>query len=320
MAFPHMELSSSHHLSPTPLYPPSPPCLPNCDVMAFPQTEPLPSHPLSLTPQNPSSPPLLPCYNPPYFSPGPSPGPVTLSLPADKPPVLKDQSPIIFPSAIPPDLMSKRPLPMNPPLVEDLPPCADTPHPMSTEPLPEPLILEPPVEPLIPIPWNIHRRQYSSMEEFVEHVMQNPVSQPVDDLDSPMSDAPPLEPDPVTPYLPDSPEGHPHTLSPDESLTEPWQQWLDRPDSPISRKHSLSPSSPSSAPIRQRTSQEGSYHSITPQMSSPVASTEASSEGNQSALSLEPSDSTPSTQTPAAVDNNELLLNWVTLPHAYRKG
>ena len=126
---------------------------------------------------------------------------MTLSLPADKPPVLKDQSPIIFPSATPPDLMSKRPLLMNPPLVEDLPPCADTPHPMSTEPLPEPLVLEPPVEPLVPIPWNIHRRQYSSMEEFVEHVMQNLVSQPVDDLDSPMSDAPPLEPDPVTPYV-----------------------------------------------------------------------------------------------------------------------
>ena len=264
------------------------------------------------------------CYNPPYFLPGPSPDPVTLSLPADKPPLLKNQSPIIFPSAMPPNLMSKRPLPMNPPLVEDLPPCADTPHPMSTEPLPEPLpeplILEPPVEPLIPIPWNIHRRQYSSMEEFVEHVMQNPVSWPVDNLDSPMADVPPLEPDPVTPYLLDSPEGHTHTLSPDKSPTEPWQQWLDSPDSPISHKHSLSPSSPSSAPIRQRTSREGSYHSIMPQTSSPAASTEASSEGNQLASSSGSLDSTPSTQTPTAVDNNELSLDWVTLPHAYRKG
>ena len=97
------------------------------------------------------------CYNPPYFFPGHSPDPVTIRLP-DKPPVLKDQPPIIFPSATPPDLMSKQPLPMNPPLVEDLPPCADTPHPMSTEPLPEPLILEPSVEPLVPIPWNIHCR------------------------------------------------------------------------------------------------------------------------------------------------------------------
>ena len=135
-----------------------------------------------------------------------------------------------------------------------------------------------------------------------------------------MLDTPPLEPDPVTPYLLDSPEGHTHTLSPDESPTEPWQQWLDHPDSPVSCKHSLSPSSPSSAPIRQRTSQEGSYHSITPQMSSPTASIEASSEGNQSASSLESLDSTPSTQTPTPVDNNELSLNWVTLPHAYRKG
>ena len=221
---------------------------------------------------------------------------------------------------MPPDLMSKQPLPMNPPLVEDLPPRADTPRPMSTEPLPEPLILEPPVEPLIPIPWNIHCRQYSSMEEFVKYVMQNPVSWPVDDLDSPMSDAPPLEPDPVTPYLLDSPEGHMHTLLPDESPTEPWQRWLDHPDSPVSRKHSLSPSSPSSAPIRQRTSQEGSYHSIMPQTSSPAASTKALSEGNQLTLTLESSDSTPSTQTPAPVDNNELSLNWVTLPHTYRKG
>ena len=244
---------------------------------------------------------------------------MTICLP-DKPPVLKDQLPIIFPSAMPPDLMSKQPLPMNPPLVEDLPPHADMPHPMSTEPLPEPLVLEPPVKPLVPIPWNIHCCQYSSMEEFIEHVMQNPVSQPVDDLDSPMSDAPPLEPDPVTPYLPDSPGGHTHTLSPDESLTEPWQQWLDRPDSPISCKHSLSPSSPSSAPIRQRTSQECSYHSIMPQISSPAASTEALNEGNQSVSTLESSDSTPSMQTPAPVGDNELSLNWVTLAHAYWKG
>ena len=162
------------------------------------------------------------CYNLPYFFPGRSPDPVTICLP-DKPPVLKDQPPIIFPNATPPDLMSKRLLPMNPPLVEDLPPRVDMPRPMSTEPLPEPLVLEPPVEPIVPIPWNIHHRQYSSMEEFVEHVIQNPVSWPVDDLDSPMSDAPLLEPDPVMPYLPDSPEGHMHTLSPDESPTEPWQ-------------------------------------------------------------------------------------------------
>ena len=143
---------------------------------------------------------------------------------------------------MPPNLMSKRPLPMNPHLIEDLTPHTDMPHPISTEPLPEPLILEPPVEPLVPIPWNIHHCQYSSMEEFIEHVIQNLVSWPVDDLDSPMLDVPPLEPEPVMPYLLDSPEGHMHTLSPDESPTEPWQQWLDYPDSPISCKHSLLPS------------------------------------------------------------------------------
>ena len=150
--------------------------------------------------------------------------------------------------------------------------------------------------------------------------MQNLVSWPVDDLESPMSDVPPLEPDPVTPYLLDSPGGHTHTLSPDESPTEPWQQWLESPDSPISRKHSLSPSSPSSAPIRQCTSQEGSYHSITPQMSLPAASTKALSEGNQLASSLESLYSTPSMQAPALVNNNELSLNWVTLAHAYQEG
>ena len=150
--------------------------------------------------------------------------------------------------------------------------------------------------------------------------MQNPVSHPLDDQDSPMLDTPPLEPEPTMHYLPDSPEGHTHTLSPDESPIEPWQQWLDSPDSPISHKHSLSPSSPSSVPIRQCTSQEGSYHSITPQTSSPTASTSPVSEGPQLALSLESSDLTPSTQTPMPVDDNELLLNWVTLAHAYWKG
>ena len=163
------------------------------------------------------------CYNPSYIFPGSySPDPVTIHLP-DKPPVLKDQPPIIFPSTMPPDLMSKQLLPMNPPFVEDLPSHADIPHPMSTEPLLEPLILEPPVEPLVPIPWNVCHHQYSSIEDFVKHVMQNPVSCLLDDQDSPMSDMPPLEPEPVTPYLLDSLEGHTHTLSPDKSPTEPWQ-------------------------------------------------------------------------------------------------
>ena len=119
--------------------------------------------------------------------------------------------------------MSKQLLPMNPPFVEDLPPHPDMPCPMSTEPLPEPLILEPPIEPLIPIPWNTHQYQYLSIEDFIEHVMQNPVSCPLDDQDTPMLDMPLLDPEPATHYLPDSPEGHMHTLSPDKSPTEPWQ-------------------------------------------------------------------------------------------------
>ena len=135
----------------------------------------------------------------------------------------RDQPSIIFPSTMPPNLMSKQLLPMNPPFVGDLLSCPDTPRPMSTEPLLEPLILEPPVKPLIPIPWNVHCYQYLSMEDFIKHVMQNPVSHPLDDQDSPMSDMPPLEPEPAMPYLPDSPEGHMHTLSPDKSPTELWQ-------------------------------------------------------------------------------------------------
>ena len=136
---------------------------------------------------------------------------------------------------------------------------------------------------------------------------------------SPMSDAPPLEPEPAMYYLPDSLEGHMHTLSPDKSPTEPWQQWLDCPESPISHKHSLLSSSLSSVPIRQHTSWEGSYHSIMPQMSSPIASTSPLSEGYQSTPSEKSVDSTPSMQTPAPVDNNKLSLNWVTLAHDYQK-
>ena len=132
---------------------------------------------------------------------------VTLCIP-NRLPVLKDQPPTIFPSAMPPDLISKQPLPMNPPFVEDLPPHADMPCPISIEPLPEPLILEPPVKPLIPIPWNTYQYQYLSMEDFIKHVMQNPASCPLDNQDSPILVVPPLEPEPAMHYLPDSPEGY----------------------------------------------------------------------------------------------------------------
>ena len=75
------------------------------------------------------------------------------------------------------------------------------------------------------------------------------VENPLEDPDSPMEDMPPLEPEPVTYYEPDTPEGHTKTLSPQESPIEPWQRWLSHSNSPVSCKHSLSPTSPSSAPI-----------------------------------------------------------------------
>jgi len=100
-----------------------------------------------------------------------------------------------------------------------------------------------------------------------------PVENPLEDPDSPMEDTPPLEPEPVTHYEPDVPGGQTHTLSPEEFPVAPWEEYLTYPDSPVSYKHSLSPTSPSSAPIQQRTSHEGSYQSITPSASSPIAST-----------------------------------------------
>jgi len=120
----------------------------------------------------------------------------------------------------------------------------------------------PPAPPPVPAPWNIHRREHSSMEQFTEH--------PLEDPDSPMEDAPPIEPAPTTYYLPDSPEGHTHTLSPGEPPIKPWKAYLTQPNSPVSRKHLLLPTSPASVPICQYTSREGSYQSIMPTASSPV--------------------------------------------------
>jgi len=86
------------------------------------------------------------------------------------------------------------------------------------------------------------------MEEYQE---PTPVENPLEDPDSPMEDAPPLEPQPVTRYEPDVPGGQTHTLSSKESPIEPWEAYLTQPSSPVSRKHSLSPTSSFSAPIRQ---------------------------------------------------------------------
>jgi len=176
---------------------------------------------------------------------------------------------------------------------------------------------QPPVEPLVPIPWNIHRREYSSMEEYQE---PPPVENPLEDPDSPMEDAPLLEPQPVTRYEPDVPGGPIHTLPPEESPIEPWEAYLIQPSSPVSRKHSLSPTSPSSAPIRQRTSREGSYQSITPSASSPIAGTSPQSQGYQSTSPGGSADNPSSTQSSADDADSDMALNWVTINTDYLKG
>jgi len=154
----------------------------------------------------------------------------------------------------------------------------------------------------------------------MEMYQELPVENPLEDPDSPMEDAPPLEPEPVTHYEPDVPEGHMHTLSPQESPIEPWQRWLSHSNSPMSRKHSLLPTSPSSAPIQQHTSQEGSYQSITPAASSSMAGTSPQSQGYQSTSSEESTDNPPATQSSADDMDNDMALNWVSIKTNYHKG
>jgi len=226
------------------------------------------------------------CYDPPqFFSSSLDPLLVTLSTP-------------------------KRPLPLNPSSLPDLPPL-----PPSEPSKPSSPLDQPPVEPLVPIPWNIHRREYSSMETYQEPLPENPLEDP----DSPMEDAPPLEPEPFIPYEPNVPGGNTHALSPEESPVIPWQEYL-APNSPVSRKHSLSPTSPSSAPIRQHTSREGSYHSITPTASSPIAGTSPQSQGYQSTSPGGSADNPSSTQSSADDADSDMALNWVTINTDYLKG
>jgi len=173
----------------------------------------------------------------------------------------------------------------------------------------------PPVQPPTPIPWSTHCRQYSSMEQLTE--------QPVEDPDSPMEDTPPIEPEPepTTYYEPNTfAKGDMHTLSPEESPVAPWQEYLTQPNSPVSCKHSLSPTSPSSAPIRQRTSQEGSYQSIMPTASSPLVGTSPQSQGNQMGSSEGSTDTSSSTQSSADDADNNMTLNWVSINTDYCKG
>jgi len=203
--------------------------------------------------------------------------------------------------------MPKQPLPLNPSSLPDLPPLPPS-EPSSP-------LDQPPVEPLVPVPWNIHCREYSSMEMYQEP----PVENPLEDPDSPMEDALPLEPEPFIPYEPDVPGGNTHALSPEESPIIPWQEYL-APDSPVSRKHSLSPTSPSSAPICQRTSREGSYHSIMPTALSPIDGTLPQSQSYQSTSPGGSADNPPSTQSSADDADNNMALNWVTINTDYLKG
>jgi len=150
------------------------------------------------------------------------------------------------------------------------------------------------------------------MEQLTEHLAEDP--------DSPIEDVPPIEPEPTTYYLPDSPEGHMHALSPEESPIKPWQRWLTEPNSPMSCKHSLLPTSPSSIPICQHTSREGSYQSITPTALSPLASTLPQSQGNQMGSSEGSANTSLSLQSPAEADTNDIALNWVSIKINYNKG
>jgi len=208
--------------------------------------------------------------------------------------------------------MAKQPLPLNPSSLPDLPPL-----PTSEPSKPSSPLDQPPVKPLVPIPWNIHRQEYSSMEMYQE---PPPVENPLEDPDSPMEDVPPLEPQPVTHYEPDIPGGQTHTLSPEESPIEPWEAYLTQPSSPVSHKHSLSPTSPSSAPICQRTSREGSYQSITPSALSPIAGTLPQSQGYQSTSPRGSADNPSSTQSSADNTDSNMALNWVTINTDYLKG
>jgi len=233
------------------------------------------------------------CYDPPPFFAPSSLDPLLVTL--SKPPV-----------------MAKRPLPLNPsPLPELLPLLPSEPSKPSSP------IDRPPVLPLVPAPWNIHHWDYSSKEMYQEPPL---VENPLEDPDSPMEDMPPLEPEPVTHYEPDIPEGHMKTLSPQESPIAAWEEYLTYPSSPVSRKHSLSPTSPSSAPIRQRTSREGSYQSITPSASSPIAGTLPQSQGYQLTSPGGSADNPSSTQNSTDNMDSDMALNWVTINTDYLKG
>jgi len=219
--------------------------------------------------------------------------------------------------------MGKQPLPVNPLSLSPLESIPDIPQwtrpsqvVMTRPPSPAmsiyPTFDLPPTQPATPIPWSIHRQEYSSLEQLTEH--------PLEDPDSPMEDALPLEPEPFIPYEPDTPGGNTHALSPDESPVAPWREYHDDPPPPVSCKHSLSPTSPLSAPIHQRTSREGSYQLITPAALSPIASTSPQNQGYQSTSPEGSADNPSSMQSSTDDADSDMALNWVTINTDYCKG
>jgi len=143
--------------------------------------------------------------------------------------------------------------------------------------------------------------------------------QPIVIPEQPLEDSP-IEDAPTVHYLPDIPEGTIHTLHPERSLAAPWKEHYEDPIPPLLRKRSVSPTSPSSAPIRQRTSREGSYHSITPTTLSPIAGTSPQSQSYQSTSLRGSADNPSSTQSSADDADSDMALNWVTINTDYLKG
>jgi len=147
----------------------------------------------------------------------------------------------------------------------------------------------------------------------MEHFTEPPIPEQLLE-DSPIEDAPTVY------YLPDIPRGTTHTLASGRPLAEPWKEHYEDIPPPVSCKHFRSPTSPDSAPICQRTSREGSYHSITPTASSPIASTSPQSQSNQTISSEGSADNPSSTQSSADDADSDMALNWVTINTDYLKG
>jgi len=149
------------------------------------------------------------------------------------------------------------------------------------------------------------------MKQFTEPPI---VESPEEDQDSPIEDALPINLEP-TQYL--NTEDGTVTIPQGEVPIRTWREYHDD-SSPVSRKHSLSPTSPSSAPICQRTSREGSYQSITPAASSPIASTSPQSPGHQSTSSGGSADNPSSTQRSADnADSNMACYSSLDLSSIY---